>query len=86
MGELLKRVAFETRTEELKTQMKKVGSAVSAQEAAYRILPLAIKKLTRTIVFVDTNPKKERIGVLKPSHVIEGLDEEDSNVFGTNFN
>ena len=49
MGELLKRVACskrdETRTEDLKTQLKKVGSAflthrevreVSAQEAVYR--------------------------------------------------
>ncbi len=91
MGELLKRVAVEARTEELKTQMKKVGSAflthreVSAQEAAYRILPLPMKRFTRTVVFVDNNLKKDRIGVLKPSHVIEGLDDEDSNVFCTNL-
>ena len=41
MGELLKHVAAEARTEELKTQLRKVGSAflthreVSAQEAVY---------------------------------------------------
>ena len=44
MGVLLKRVASETRTEELKQQMRKVGSAfltrreVSAQEAVYTLL------------------------------------------------
>ena len=46
MGELLKQVAPEARTEELKVQMRKVGSAflthrdVSAQETRYRILSL----------------------------------------------
>ena len=64
MGELLKRVANETRTEDLKTQLKKVGSAflthreVSAQEAVYRILPLPMKRMSRTVLFIDTNPKK----------------------------
>ena len=48
MGVLLKQVATEFRTEELKTQLRKVGSAflthreVSAQEAAYRILSIPI--------------------------------------------
>ena len=70
MGELLKRVTAEARTEELRTQLKKVGSAflthreVSAQEAVYRILSLPMKQLSRTVVFVDTNPKSERIAVL----------------------
>ena len=59
MGELLKRVAAEARTDELK---RKVGSAflthreVSAQEAVYRILSLP---MSRSVVFVDTNPKNE---------------------------
>ena len=60
MGVLLKRVASEARTEELKSQMRKVGSAflthreVSAQEAVYRLL----KQLSRSVVFVDTNHKR----------------------------
>lgn len=63
MGELLKRVASEARTEELSVQLKKVGSAflthreVSAQEAVYLILSIPMKQLSRSIVFVDTNPK-----------------------------
>ena len=71
MGELLKQVAAETRTEELKVQMHKVGSAflthreVSAQESVYRILSLPMKQLSRSVVFVDTNPKPERIAVFE---------------------
>ena len=55
---LLKQVAAEVRTDELKTQFRKIGSAfldyreVSAQEAAYRILSMP---LSRSVVFVDTN-------------------------------
>ncbi len=51
--------------------MRKVGSAflithreVSAQEAAYRMLSLPMKQLSRFVVFVDTNPKNERVAVL----------------------
>ena len=71
MGELLKRVATEARTDELKVQLRKVGSAflthreLSAQEAVYRLLSIPMKQLSRSVVFVDTNPKQERISVLK---------------------
>ena len=67
--------------------MKKVGAAflthreVSAQEAAYRILPLPMKSMSRSVVFVDTNAKKDRIGVLKDSATIQELDDSDPNVF-----
>ena len=41
--------------------------------------------MSRTVAFVDTNVKKDRIGVLKPKNVIEGLDENDPSVFCTNL-
>ena len=87
MGELLKRVATEARTDELRTQLRKVGSAflshreVSAQEAVYRILSLPMKQLSRSVVFVDTNPKKERIAVLKNNESLSQLNDDDTNVF-----
>ena len=71
MGELPKGVAAEARTDELKKQLGKVGAAflshreVSAQEAVYRLLSLSMKELSRSVVFVDTNPKHERIAVMK---------------------
>ena len=79
MGELLKHVATETRTEELKAQILN-HREVSAQEAAYRILPLPMKSMSRQVVFVDTNAKKDRIGVLEDSAQINELDDDDPNV------
>ena len=87
MGVLLKRVASEARTEELKSQIKKMGSAflthreISAQEAVYRLLSLPMKQLSRSVVFVDTNPKSERIAVLKDKKTLDQLPDDDTNVF-----
>ena len=87
MGELLKRVAAEARTDELKSQLRKVGSAflthseVIAQEAVYRILSLPMKQLSRSVVFIDTNPKNERVAVLKDCQSLSELDDDDTNVF-----
>ena len=87
MGELLKRVATEARTDELRTQLRKVGSAflthreVSAQEAVYRILSIPMKQLSRSVLFVDTNPKNVRIAVLKNNDSLSQLNDDDTNVF-----
>ena len=84
MGE---RVAAEARTDELRTQLRKVGSAflthreVSAQEAVYRILSLPMKQLSRSVVFVNTNPKNERIAVLKNNDSLSQLNDDDTDVF-----
>ena len=67
--------------------MHKIGSAfldhreVSAQEAAYRVLSMPMKQLSRSVVFVDTNAKKERIAVLKSDDMLKQLDDDDPNVF-----
>lgn len=84
MGELLKRVAAEARTDELKTQLRKVGSAflthreMSAEESVYRILSLPMKQLSRS---VNSNPKNERIAVLKDNASLSQLEDNDTNVF-----
>ena len=50
MGEILKHVGSEVRTQELKALIRKVGSAflfhgeVSAQETVYRVLSLPVKQ------------------------------------------
>ena len=53
---------------------------VSAQEAVYRILSIPMKQLSRTVVFVDTSIKNNRIGVLQDSNAISQLDDDDTNV------
>ena len=70
MGVLVKHVASEARTEKLKSQIRKVGSAFLPQRSectrgssVYRLLSLPMKQLSRSVVFVDTNPKSERITV-----------------------
>ena len=84
---LLKQVADEVRTDELRTQLRKIGSAfldhreVSAQETVYRLLSLPMKQLSRAVVFVDTNVKKDRIAVLKGREAIDQLDGDDTDVF-----
>ena len=87
MGELLKRVAAEARTDELKKQLRKIVAAfvshteVSAQEAVYRILSLPMKQLSRSVLFVNTNPKYERIGVLNNNDSLSQLNDDDTDVF-----
>ena len=87
MGELLKQAARENRTEDLAKQLRKVGSAflthreVSTQEAAYRLLSLPMRQLSRSVVFINTNKKEERIAVLKPKIALDKLDDEDEDVF-----
>ena len=50
-------------------QLREVGSAflthreVGAQEAAYRLLSLPMRQLSRSVVFINTNKKEERTGV-----------------------
>lgn len=67
MGVLLKRVAAECKADELKAQLRNIGSAflthrgVSAQRAVYRLLSLPTKQLSRSVVFVYTNSKSEEV-------------------------
>ncbi len=87
MGALLKQIAAEARTDELKLQLRKIGSAfltnreVSAQETVYRLLSIPLKQLSRAVIFVDTNIKKDRIAVLKGPDDLSKLHGEDTNVF-----
>ena len=87
MGQLLKSVTQEVMGEELRSQLKKIGTAflshreLGAQEAVYRILSLPLKMLSRSVVYVDSNTNKERIGVLKDDPFLVILDENDTNVF-----
>ena len=46
----------------------------------YRALSIPTKKLSRSVVFIDTNPNS-RIGVLKDMNSIAQLDGDDDNVF-----
>ena len=40
-----------------------------------------MKRLSRLVVFVDTNPKHQRIAVLKDKNSLNQLEEDDTDVF-----
>ena len=82
MGELLKQTLKENSDKDIKSALRRVGTTflnhreVSAQEAAYRILSMPMKKLSREVVFVTTDKKSERYSVLKPQAQLKGKDED----------
>jgi len=89
MGEILKAAARENTDKEVKTQMKKIGSAflthreVSAQEAAYRLLGLTMLSCNVKRVCVPTDLPQNRIRILKPSSQLSHLDAESDDVYMT---
>jgi DNA replication protein DnaC len=91
MGELLKQVSKECGGEDIRTQLKRLGSVflnhreVSAQEAVYRILSLPLKQLSRKVVFVNTAAKEDRVSLLKPINQIQSMDENSEDIYQTSF-
>lgn len=91
MGELLKQVPKECDGEQIRTQLRRLGSVflnhreVSAQEAVYRILSLPLKQLSRKVVFINTASKEERVSLLKPTHQIEDMEDESEDIYQTNL-
>lgn len=89
MSELLKKVADDCRDEDTRSKLNKVGSAfltnreVSAQEAAYRLPSLPLKRTSRKVGFVNTSPKDRLISLLKPKALLEKMDDDDDNIFCT---
>ena len=65
MGELLKQACKEYQDKDVKSMLRHVGSTflnrreLSAQEATYRILSIPLKKLSRKVVFVNTDTEAE---------------------------
>ncbi|XP_071956833.1 uncharacterized protein [Antedon mediterranea] len=87
MGELLKQACKEHQDKEVKSVLRQVGSVflnhreVSAQESVYRLLSMPMKKVSRTIVFINTDPKKSRAVVLKNADQLESLDDDHEDIF-----
>jgi len=91
MSELLKKIAEEWKNEALQTQMKKVAATflnhqkVSAQEAAYRLLSLYLKKMSRKVLYVNANKKGDRVLLCKPVSEIMEKEDDDENPFLTSI-
>ena len=91
MGELLKQVSKECRDLDIRAQLKKICSAflnnreVSSQEAAMRILSMPMKKMSRTVTFINTDPLSNRTAILKPKAALEAMDDDDEDIFQSNI-
>ena len=91
MGELLKQVSKECGSEDIRTQLRRLGSVflnhreVSAQEAVYRILSLPLKQLSRKVIFVNTAAKEDRVSLLKPMNQIQDMDEDSEDIYQTSL-
>ena len=91
MGELIKGVVQEMKKDnvDIKQQMKKVSATflnhqeVSAQESAYRLLSLYLKKASRKVIYVDSNDKQHRVVVSKPYSEISTKEDSDKDLFLT---
>ena len=87
MGELLKHVTKESAGLDIRSQLRKLGSTflnhreLSCQEASYRLLSLPLKKLSRKCVFINTDPKNERLAMTKPLSSIENLENDEEDLY-----
>ena len=91
MGELLKQAAKQAQDQEIRQQLKKVGSVflthreISAQEAVYRVLSIPLRKSSRAVKYINTNPKKDRVSILLPHDKIQSMDDDDEEVFASSI-
>ncbi|XP_078603870.1 uncharacterized protein LOC144877700 [Branchiostoma floridae x Branchiostoma japonicum] len=91
MSELLKKVAEDSKGEDVKARLRKVGSAflnsreVSAQETAYRLLSLWLKKMSRRVLFVNSASKDKRVSILKPHTVLKDMADDQEDIFCTSL-
>lgn len=88
MSELLKKVIDETKKGNVscKEKLKKIahtflsGSEVSAQEAAYTVLGMALSKASRDCVYINTSRPSERVIMTKSTDELKKLDPESTNI------
>lgn len=86
MSQMLKNAASEMRNFDVKTRLKHKGHVcltkreISAQEDAYRILGLPLKRCNTKIVWKPTHFKETRISILKSKSILETLEDESTDI------
>jgi hypothetical protein len=53
---------------------------ISAQEAAYILLQIPMKKASRQVIFINTNPPEDRVFLLKPQDILDNLHDDDEYI------
>lgn len=88
ISELLRKAASEVKhgNQTIKEQLKQVGGKfvnsveMSAQEAAYIILGLPMKKASRVVRFVNTNLPQDRVFLVKAYSELSVMDDESEDI------
>ena len=93
MSKLLAQASAEVRggNSSISESMRHIGNQflnsveISAQEAAYLALQLAMRKSSRSTIFINTSPPQERVRLLKKQTDLEAMDEEDTDIDSSNL-
>ena len=88
MSQLLQRACDEARdgNSSIKQQVRDIGNKfcffweISAQEAVYIVLQLPMRKSSREVIFIPTDPPDERVQLLKSMNEIEEMDDESEEI------
>ena len=53
---------------------------VGAQEAAYILLQMPLRKATREFIFINTNVEKERVVLIKSNSVLNDMPKKSTSI------
>ena len=91
MSELMKKASKEASGEDMRGKLRKIGNVfltkreVSTHEAIKRVLSLPMRSSNVKTIYIPTGLKKDRTRMLKPQHLLNIMDPEDTNVYATNI-
>ena len=79
------------RDSDIRNQVRHIGNKflsnveIGAQEAAYLVLQMPLRRSSRKVVFINTSPPDERVVMLKPMHVLEEMKDDSTHVESGNI-
>ena len=91
MGEVLKSVARECRSESVAQQLKKIAKAFvgnrvfGAPEAAMQEASMWLMKKSRMVTFIDSNMRDDRGSLPKTEKQLSDMNEEEDDVYMTSI-
>ena len=93
MSNLLHRACEEAkRTDsDIRQQVRRIGNQflthveVGAQEAAYLVLQMPLRRTSRSFIFINTSPPEERVVMLKPKHILEEMKDDRTDIESNNI-
>ena len=92
MSELLRKACDDvcTGNHDIRQQLRLIAKflnavELSAQEAAYILLQLSMKRSSRQVIFVTTNSPDDRVVLLKLHYIIKNMKDDDEDSVPSNL-